>query len=163
MLAGRLKKAGVDVTVLHGDRDMKERMRALDAFSTGKVRVLVATDIAQRGLDIDGISHVVNYDVPRNPEDYVHRIGRTGRAGATGTAVTFLAAAELSAMKDIERLLGRALPRISMPGYDYEAVTNGEATPTRAPAIVNRAGQRLGSRSAADLSPEQLQRLLAVG
>src|SRR5690606_15225087 len=74
-LFARLQNAGINATVLHGDRDMRQRQKALDAFANGKVRVLVATDVAQRGLDIDGISHVINYDVPQNPEDYVHRIG----------------------------------------------------------------------------------------
>jgi ATP-dependent RNA helicase RhlE len=163
LLSARLRAAGVDVNVLHGDRDMKERTSALDAFAKGHVRVLVATDIAQRGLDIEGISHVVNYNVPRNPEDYVHRIGRTGRAGATGTAVTFLSAAELGAMKDIERLLGRTLPRLSMPGYDYDDAGSNGATARRPISTVNRAGRRLGARDAAQLTPEELQRLLAVG
>jgi len=162
LLERRLRNAHVNVTVLHGDRDMKDRTKALDEFTRGEVRVLVATDIAQRGLDIEGISHVVNYDVPRNPEDYVHRIGRTGRAGATGTAVTFLSAAELGAMKDIERLLARKLPRLSMPGFDYDVDVAG-TQPTRAPAAVNRAGSRLGTRNASELTPEELQRLLAVG
>jgi ATP-dependent RNA helicase RhlE len=162
LLERRLRNANVNVTVLHGDRDMKERTKALDEFTRGEVRVLVATDIAQRGLDIEGISHVVNYDVPRNPEDYVHRIGRTGRAGATGTAVTFLSAAELVPMRDIERLLGRRLPRLSMPGFDYDIDVAG-TQPAPAPAAVNRAGKRLGTRNAADLTPEELQRLLAVG
>jgi ATP-dependent RNA helicase RhlE len=162
MLCSRLQHAGINVSVLHGDRDMKERMRALDAFTRGHVRVLVATDIAQRGLDIEGISHVVNFHVPRNPEDYVHRIGRTGRAGASGTAVTFLSAAELGAMKDIERLLGRTIPRISLPGFDYET-SSPDAAPRRPASTLNRAGSRLGSRSAAELTPEELQRLLTVG
>jgi ATP-dependent RNA helicase RhlE len=162
LLVRRLGSANVDVTALHGNLDMKERTKALEGFARGEVRVLVATDIAQRGLDIEGISHVVNYDVPRNPEDYVHRIGRTGRAGATGTAVTFLSAAELGAMKDIEMRLGRRLPRLSTPGFDYDVDVAG-TQPARAAATVNRAGQRLGTRNAADLSPEELQRLLAVG
>src|ERR671919_72441 len=76
---------------------------------------------AQRGLDIEGISHVVNYDVPRNPEDYVHRIGRTARAGASGTAVTFVSAGELGAMRGIELVLGERLPRISLEGFDYDS------------------------------------------
>ncbi|HUP89291.1 MAG TPA: DEAD/DEAH box helicase, partial [Longimicrobiales bacterium] len=105
-LLARLQRAGIKAEVLHGDKDMKQRRRALDEFTDGKVQVLVATDVAQRGLDIEGISHVVNYDVPRNPEDYVHRIGRTGRAGAEGTAVTFMSGGELAAVKDIERAIG---------------------------------------------------------
>jgi ATP-dependent RNA helicase RhlE len=162
LLVARLKHAGVNTTVLHGDRDMKERAKALSSFAEGHVRVLVATDIAQRGLDIEGISHVVNYDVPRNPEDYIHRIGRTGRAGATGTAVTFLAAAELGAMKDIERLLGRTLPRVSLPGFDYESGA-ADSTPPRPTATISRTGNRFGTRNTAELTPEQLEHLLRVG
>ncbi len=163
LLVKRLAHAGVNTTVMHGDRDMKERARALNSFADGRVRVLVATDIAQRGLDIEGISHVVNFDVPRNPEDYIHRIGRTGRAGASGTAVTFLSAAELGVMKDIERLLDRSLPRISLPGFDYESESGDAFRPVPARVTVNRAGHRLGTRRVAELSPEELERLLSVG
>jgi ATP-dependent RNA helicase RhlE len=122
----------------------------------------VATDVAQRGLDIEGISHVVNYDVPRNPEDYVHRIGRTGRAGAEGSAVTFMSGGELAAIADIERMIGFKLPRISIAGFDYEG---GIPTERKAHAAgkTNRSGSRLGARSAEELTPEQLQELLRVG
>jgi ATP-dependent RNA helicase RhlE len=160
VLAARLKNADVSVTVLHGDRDMKERTKALRRFAEGDVRVLVATDIAQRGLDIEGISHVVNYDVPRNPEDYVHRIGRTGRAGRSGIAVTFVSAGELVALKDIEKLLGKALPRESRPEFDYDVSLD---TPVRPTVHTNRTGGRIGSRSVDELTPEELQKLLSVG
>jgi ATP-dependent RNA helicase RhlE len=164
VLVSRLSAAGISVAVLHGDKDMKHRTRALADFTEGKVKVLVATDVAQRGLDIEGISHVVNYDVPRNPEDYVHRIGRTGRAGAEGTAVTFMSGGELALVKDIERVLGRQLPRVSLPGYDYgdsvAAAAEAAATPE---AKVTRTGGRMGSRKASELSPEQLRELLKVG
>ncbi|HEY0672710.1 MAG TPA: DEAD/DEAH box helicase [Longimicrobiales bacterium] len=162
VLVSRLSSAGISVEVLHGDKDMKHRMRALDEFAKGKVQVLVATDVAQRGLDIEGISHVVNYDVPRNPEDYVHRIGRTGRAGAVGTAITFMSGGELAMVNDIERVLGRKLPRISLPGFDY-----GDGKPTDGPAKpvakTTRTGGRMGSRKTSELSPEQLKELLKVG
>jgi ATP-dependent RNA helicase RhlE len=160
-----LSAAGISVEVLHGDKDMRHRKRALQSFADGKVQVLVATDVAQRGLDIEGISHVVNYDVPRNPEDYVHRIGRTGRAGAVGTAVTFMSGGELALVNDIERVLARKLPRVSLPGYDY---TDGTTASAEAPAKVEaarttRTGGRMGSRKASELSPEQLRELLKVG
>jgi ATP-dependent RNA helicase RhlE len=161
VLVSRLRAAGMDTEVMHGDRDQRERRRALDAFTEGRVRILVATDVAQRGLDIEGISHVVNYDVPRNPDDYVHRIGRTGRAGASGTAVTFMSAAELAAVKDIERVLGTPLPRVSLPDYDYAGSTVSE--PARPAARVNRSGGRIGSRRTEELSPEELRALLRVG
>jgi ATP-dependent RNA helicase RhlE len=161
-LLGRLHSAGISAEVLHGDKDMKQRRRALEEFANGKVQVLVATDVAQRGLDIEGISHVVNYDVPRNPEDYVHRIGRTGRAGAEGTAVTFMSGGELAAIADIERAIGFKLPRVSLPGFDYEGGTPQEPSQA-ANAKSNRTGSRMGSRRAEELTPEQLRDLLKVG
>jgi ATP-dependent RNA helicase RhlE len=161
VLLSRLRHAGISVGVMHGDKDMRQRKKALDEFVSGKVAVLVATDVAQRGLDIDGISHVVNYDVPRNPEDYIHRIGRTARAGASGTAVTFMTAGEVTIVRDIERLLGRAIDKVSLEGYDWDSKRG--ATDTRPTAAVNRAGHRFGTRKTADLTPEQLQALLSVG
>jgi ATP-dependent RNA helicase RhlE len=162
-LLERLRKSGISAEVLHGDKDMKQRTRALAEFAAGKVQVLVATDVAQRGLDIEGISHVVNYDVPRNPEDYVHRIGRTGRAGAEGTAVTFMSGGELAAVKDIERMLACRLPRVSLPGFDYEGGTTDHAAVKEKAGTTNRTGQRMGSRRGEVLTPEQLRELLKVG
>ncbi|HSJ13782.1 MAG TPA: DEAD/DEAH box helicase [Longimicrobiales bacterium] len=161
-LLSRLARAGIRAEVMHGDRDMKQRRKALELFTDGKVQVLVATDVAQRGLDIEGISHVVNYNVPRQPEDYVHRIGRTARAGASGSAVTFMSGGELAAMKDIERLLGYRVERVSLADYDYEGSTVDEQ-PVRPVAKANRSGSRIGTRSAKELSPEQLRELLKVG
>jgi superfamily II DNA/RNA helicase len=89
--------------------------------------VLVATDIAQRGLDVSGISHVINYDVPQQPEDYVHRIGRTGRAAATGDAYTFMSTDEIAMVRTIERMIGQQIPRISVPGYDFGTTAEGES------------------------------------
>src|SRR5207253_1210164 len=114
-----LEKEGIASTAMHADKSQGERTRALDDFKAGKIRVLVATDIAQRGLDVSGISHVINYDVPRQPEDYVHRIGRTGRAAATGDAYTFMSPDEISMVRAIERTIGQQIPRISVPGYDF--------------------------------------------
>jgi ATP-dependent RNA helicase RhlE len=157
----RLERAGIVADVMHGDKDMRQRRRALEAFAEGKVQVLVATDVAQRGLDIEGISHVVNYDVPRDPEAYVHRVGRTGRAGASGTAVTFVSAGELAAMKDIERIIGYGLARISLPEYDYEG--GAQPTESKPKAAANRGGSRMGSKRADQLTPEELKALLDVG
>ena len=114
-----LESRGISATAMHADKSQGERMRALEDFKSGKVRVLVATDIAQRGLDVSGISHVINYDVPQQPEDYVHRIGRTGRAAATGDAYTFMAPDEIAMVRSIERIIGEPIPRISVPGYDF--------------------------------------------
>lgn len=118
-LLGELRQAGIKAEALHGDRSQAERTRALERFKSGETRVLVATDIAQRGLDIAGISHVVNYDVPLQPEDYVHRIGRTGRAAATGDAYTFMSPDEIPMVRMVESVLGQPIPRISVPGYDF--------------------------------------------
>jgi ATP-dependent RNA helicase RhlE len=114
-----LSSKGISSTAMHADKSQGERTRALEDFKNGKVRVLVATDIAQRGLDVSGISHVINYDVPQQAEDYVHRIGRTGRAAATGGGFTFLAPDEIAMVRAIERVIGEPIPRISVPGFDF--------------------------------------------
>jgi ATP-dependent RNA helicase RhlE len=114
-----LEKAGINAGAMHADKTQGQRTKALDDFKNAKLRVLVATDIAQRGLDISGISHVINFDVPQQAEDYVHRIGRTGRAAATGDAYTFMCADEIAMVKSIERIIGQPIPRISVPGYDF--------------------------------------------
>jgi ATP-dependent RNA helicase RhlE len=118
----RLVRARVDALAIHGNKNQNQRQRALDAFRTGKVRVLVATDVAARGIDVDGVSHVVNYDVPVEAESYVHRIGRTGRAGATGQAITFCEPAERGALKDIEKLVGKPVPVAAVP-QDLQALS----------------------------------------
>jgi ATP-dependent RNA helicase RhlE len=117
-----LERGGISATAMHADKTQAQRTQALEGFKSGKIRVLVATDIAQRGLDISGISHVINYDVPQQPEDYVHRIGRTGRAAATGDAFTFMSPDEIAMVRTIERVIGQQIPRISVPGYDFGTV-----------------------------------------
>ena len=114
-----LDAASISAIAMHGDKSQAQRIQALEDFRSGAVRVLVATDIAQRGLDVSGISHVVNYDVPEQAEDYVHRIGRTGRAATTGDAYTFMAPDEIATVRLIERVIGQEIPRISVPGYDF--------------------------------------------
>jgi ATP-dependent RNA helicase RhlE len=118
-VVSHLADGGVNATAMHADKSQGERTRALEDFKQGKIRVLVATDIAQRGLDVTGISHVINYDVPQQPEDYVHRIGRTGRAAASGDAFTFMSPDEISMVRTIERVIGQQIPRISVPGFDF--------------------------------------------
>ncbi len=105
-LVKHLDKAGIDATAIHGNKSQNARTRALDAFREGRTPVLVATDVASRGLDVDGVSHVFNFDLPNEPESYVHRIGRTGRAGRDGVAVALCDASEVSFLRDIERLIG---------------------------------------------------------
>jgi ATP-dependent RNA helicase RhlE len=117
-----LEHAGIEAAAMHADKTQVQRMRALEDFKSGRARVLVATDIAQRGLDISGISHVINYDVPQQAEDYVHRIGRTGRAAKEGDAFTFMAPDEIAMVRTIERVIGQEIPRISVPGFDFGTV-----------------------------------------
>jgi len=163
VLEGRLQREGILADVMHSNRQMKHRTRALERFATGKVRVLVATDVAQRGLDVEGISHVVNYDVPLDPEDYVHRIGRTGRAGATGNAVTLVTASDLGAMKSIEHRLGRVVPKIHIPEFDYAGTPQTESRSTARRGRKSRSPHGLGSKTAADLTAEELEALLNPG
>src|SRR5690606_38560960 len=106
---------------IHGNRSQAQRTKALAGFKDGTFRVLVATDIAARGIDVEALGHVVNFDVPTTPEDYIHRVGRTGRAAATGDAFTFAAPEEQGELKAIERAIGRRLPRVTVPDFDYDA------------------------------------------
>ena len=116
-----LKVAGIRVDVMHADRPQAARARALERFREGKVQVLVATDVMSRGIDVSGIDAVVNFDVPMDPEDYVHRIGRTGRAGATGHAYTFVAPDEISPLREIEYFTKKLVPVWDLPGFSYDA------------------------------------------
>ena len=120
----QLKARGHRVAVIHGDRSQGQRERALADFKRGRVEVLVATDIASRGIDVDDITHVINYDVPRAPEDYVHRIGRTGRMNASGDAITLVSPEEDKDARAIEKFLGRRIPHETVKGFDY----HGHAT-----------------------------------
>ncbi|MBL9169253.1 MAG: DEAD/DEAH box helicase [Verrucomicrobiales bacterium] len=118
-IASLLKQKQHAVAVLHSNRTQQERERALHGFRDGKYEVLVATDIASRGLDIADVSHVINYDVPQHPEDYVHRIGRTGRAQATGDALTLMVAEDRQHMAAIERFIGQKIERVKLEGFNY--------------------------------------------
>ncbi|EPC7252139.1 ATP-dependent RNA helicase RhlE [Cronobacter sakazakii] len=130
-LAEQLNKDGITAAAIHGNKSQGARTRALADFKTGGIRVLVATDIAARGLDIEELPHVVNYELPNVPEDYVHRIGRTGRAAATGEALSLVCVDEHKLLRDIERLLKREIPRMAIPGYEpdpsipAEPIVNG--------------------------------------
>jgi ATP-dependent RNA helicase RhlE len=118
-LADFLERHRVPCARIHGNRTQAQRTAALAGFKAGRFRVLVATDIAARGIDVEALSHVVNFDVPGAPEDYIHRIGRTARAEATGDAFTFVAPDEEGDLRAIERAIGKRLPRITLPEFDY--------------------------------------------
>jgi ATP-dependent RNA helicase RhlE len=129
-LAGQLLQAGINALAIHGNKSQNARTSALAGFKDGRVRVLVATDIAARGLDIDRLPHVVNYEMPNVAEDYVHRIGRTGRAGEEGSAVSLVSSDEARALEDIQRLLKKRIPELPVPGFEPKLLP---PTPDRKP------------------------------
>ncbi len=139
-LVEQLGKDGITGLAIHGNKSQSARTRALSEFKDGSLQVLVATDIAARGIDIDQLPHVVNYDLPNIPEDYVHRIGRTGRAGATGEAVSLVCVDEHEMLRDIERLIKRELPRETIPGFEPDPLA-------RAQPIQKRSGDIQGRRA----------------
>jgi ATP-dependent RNA helicase RhlE len=116
----KLEKRGVKVARIHGNRSQVQRTEALAGFKEGKYRILVATDIAARGIDVEALSHVVNFDVPNVPEDYIHRVGRTARAEMTGDAITFVAPDEEADLRNIEKAIGKRLPRVTVPDFNYK-------------------------------------------
>jgi ATP-dependent RNA helicase RhlE len=119
-VARMLGQQGHAVAVLHSNRTQREREQALNGFRNGRYEVMVATDIASRGIDVEQISHVINYDVPHHPEDYVHRIGRTGRAQAVGDAFTIVIAEDFKEVAAIERFVGQSIPRVKLEGFPYK-------------------------------------------
>jgi ATP-dependent RNA helicase RhlE len=140
-----LNKAGVDAAAIHGNKSQGARLRALAGFKSGELRVLVATDIASRGIDIDGVSHVFNYELPNIPESYVHRIGRTGRAGREGIAIAFCDDTENSYLRDIEKLIGQRLEIDSQHEWHSErARTSTEPPPKRNQGQSNHRGRGRG-------------------
>jgi ATP-dependent RNA helicase RhlE len=123
-LADFLGRAGVQAERIHGNRSQSQRTQALAGFKAGRIRVLVATDIAARGIDINELSHVINFDVPPVPEDYIHRVGRTARAEALGDALTLVSPAEEGDLRAIERAVGARITRVTLPGFDYAMKTS---------------------------------------
>jgi ATP-dependent RNA helicase RhlE len=172
-IGGAVARAGLKVEVMHSDRNMTQRVRALEAFRAGEVQVLVATDVAQRGIDVEGISHVINYDAPKDPEGYVHRVGRTARAGETGVAITFMSGGEIGDVAAVEHLLGYRIARVNVPGFsvfaDESTGEDGVEQQTTITMPVSRKeerasrGRRMGKHASKELSPEELQKLLGVG
>ncbi len=130
-IARRLKAANHSVAVLHANRSQNQRIEALAGFKSGKYEIMVATDIAARGIDVAGVTHVINYDVPENPEDYVHRIGRTGRAQAVGDAFTLVTPENASDIRDIERFIGQKIPELKLEGFDYKPLSARPAPPVQ--------------------------------
>src|SRR5213083_253567 len=120
-VARQVGQAGFDVARIHGDRSQSQRETALAGFRSGRHQILIATDVAARGIDVEGISHVINYDIPTVPTDYVHRVGRTARMEAQGEAITFVTPEDEGDLRGIERALGRTIPRVTLPDFDYRA------------------------------------------
>jgi Superfamily II DNA and RNA helicases len=141
-----LTRAGISAEAIHGNKSQNARQRALSNFKAQKTRVLVATDIAARGIDIDELSHVINYELPNIPETYVHRIGRTGRAGASGISISFCDGEEREFLKDIHKLIGKTIPVVSEHPYPASANTSYSGE-TKRPAQGNRFGGRNNNRS----------------
>jgi ATP-dependent RNA helicase RhlE len=152
-IAKRLGGARITTATLHSNRSQNQRLNALKAFKSGEVRVLVATDIAARGIDVDGISHVVNFDFPMHPEDYVHRIGRTGRAQAIGDAISFVTPEDRDALRSLERFIGRGVVRKWADDFDYHAVScqerreNHPFTHGKSPSPGNRSARTPTART----------------
>ncbi|MEH6634437.1 MAG: DEAD/DEAH box helicase [Halioglobus sp.] len=144
-LAEQLGKDGITSAAIHGNKSQGARTSALSNFKAGAVRVLVATDIAARGIDIDKLPHVVNFELPNVPQDYVHRIGRTARAGREGNAVSLVCVDELKLLRDIERLLGTDIEKVNLPGYDIDPSIKAE--PIRNGGGRNNSGSRGNSRN----------------
>ena len=143
-----LKREGIDAVAIHGDKSQNARQAALTAFKTGECKVLVATDIAARGIDIAGLSHVINYDMPMEPEAYVHRIGRTGRAGRDGTAISFCCIDEVKQLGQVEKLIGKRLP-LKESEWPMEITTPSEPKPRQPrPAKLTMQGNAAPERKA---------------
>jgi ATP-dependent RNA helicase RhlE len=143
-IARRLKAENHSVAVLHANRSQNQRIEALAGFKSGKYEIMVATDIAARGIDVAGISHVINYDVPENPEDYVHRIGRTGRAQAVGEAFTLVSPENRDDVRGIQRFIGQTIPELKLEGFPYAPLT---PRPEPAPGQGQRGQRQGGGRS----------------
>jgi len=165
-LTRQLEKVGLSAAAIHGNKSQSARTKALANFKSGKIQVLVATDIAARGLDISQLPYVVNFDLPNVPEDYVHRIGRTGRAGATGLAVSLVCADEFKQLSDIERLIKQLIPRELLEGFEPVHVlpeSRLDQRPIRAkkpkkPKVGHRDGQRSGENSRGHKTSSQSNR-----
>jgi ATP-dependent RNA helicase RhlE len=150
-----LEKRGIPVARIHGNRSQAQRTDALAGFKNGKYRVLVATDIAARGIDVEELGHVVNFDVPLAAEDYIHRVGRTARAEMTGEAFTFVSRDEEGDLRQIERAVGKTLPRVTLPDFDYNAKPAARFEIPQAERIAALRSQRSKERARAKEKAER--------
>ena len=152
-LAQFLDRSGVPCERIHGNRSQPQRQAALAAFKTGRIRVLVATDIAARGIDVEALPHVINFDVPGQPEDYIHRVGRTARAQMTGDAITFVSPEENPQLAAIERAVGRRIQRRRLEGFDYGSTPEERFEVPVAERLAAARAQRRGGRDRSGSSP----------
>jgi ATP-dependent RNA helicase RhlE len=158
-LADYLDRHGVPTARIHGNRSQTQRTQALEGFRAGRYRVLVATDIVARGIDVEDLSHVINFDVPADPDSYIHRVGRTARAEATGDAFTFVSPDEARDLAAIERALGKPLPRVTLPRFDYARKPDEKLEiPIRERIAKARAARAPGKRGASPKSAAPRQR-----
>jgi len=151
-LADFLVQRGITAERIHGNRSQAQRTAALAGFKSGRFPVLVATDIAARGIDVDALGHVVNFDVPQVPDDYIHRVGRTGRAEATGEAFTLVSVEEEGRLRDIERAIGRRLPRVTLPDFDYASRPPGRLEVPRTQRIAEIRARKRDARARAEVN-----------
>ncbi|MBE3134277.1 MAG: DEAD/DEAH box helicase [Acidobacteria bacterium] len=150
-----LVRRGVKAERIHGNRSQSQRTAALSGFKGGKFQVLVATDIAARGIDVEALGHVVNFDVPKVPDDYVHRVGRTARAEAVGSAFTFVAPEEEAELQQIEKAIGKRLPRVTVPDFDYAAVPAGQLEIPRGVRIAAMRQEKAAARARAEAKKQR--------
>jgi ATP-dependent RNA helicase RhlE len=160
-LAHQLRANHIQVDAIHGDKTQAEREAALEAFKAGKTTVLVATDVASRGLDIESLPQVINFDIPHSPEDYIHRIGRTGRAGLTGEAISLVAPEDAEALAAIEKLIKKTLDRVLVPGFatagSVATLVSGESgEDARRHGRGNAGRSRPGSPRRSEQRPQQI-------
>ena len=137
-IAKDVVKAGIKTEAIHGNKSQNARQNALTNFKAGKIRVLIATDIAARGIDIDELSHVINFELPNVPETYVHRIGRTGRAGAAGIALSFCDQEEMAFLKDIQKLIAKTIPVVEDQPYHMRGAAYIQALPPKKKTADNK-------------------------
>jgi len=154
-LAEQLVKNGLKADRIHGNRSQPQRTAALAGFKAGAYQALVATDIAARGIDVEALGHVVNFDVPAMPDDYIHRVGRTARAETTGHAFTFVAPEEENDLRAIEKAIGRRLPRVTIPDFDYKARVAGKLEVPIAERIAEIRARKAEERARAKLKAER--------